>query len=376
MFWSQHGNCACSFRTEVYVESPFSMKRTFDQHIKGYHPIISPKELMDKLPLGRGRQTVLDARREIEQILEGQSNKKLLVVGPCSIHDPEAALEYARRLKAVADRCDKLLIVMRAYFEKPRTTVGWKGFINDPHHNGTFEMEEGLTQARKLLVELDHMGMPAATEALDPITIQYFADLIAWAAIGARTTESQTHREMASGLSMPVGFKNTTDGNVDAAVNAIKASQVPHTFLGMDENGRTSIVSTTGNAYGHIILRGGDKPNYDADSVARAIAKLTTAGMPARIMIDCSHGNSAKDYTRQPSVFRNIVEQLQENSSIIGMMLESHLSLGSQPIAPQLKYGVSITDPCIGWDATEELLLEIQRGNWPTAPVAQAQPKT
>jgi 3-deoxy-7-phosphoheptulonate synthase len=256
---------------------------------------------------------------------------------------------------------------MRAYFEKPRTTVGWKGFINDPHHNGTFEMEEGLTQARKLLVQLDQMGMPAATEALDPITVQYFADLIAWAAIGARTTESQTHREMASGLSMPVGFKNTTDGNIDAAVNAIRASQVAHTFLGMDENGRTSIVSTTGNAYGHIILRGGDKPNYDRDSVAGAVAKLTTANIPARIMIDCSHGNSAKDYTRQALVFRNVVEQMRENSAIIGMMIESHLHQGCQPITSELKYGVSITDPCIGWDTTEELLLEMQHGSWPTA---------
>jgi len=343
------------------------MERTFDQHIKGYHPIISPKQLMGRFPLGRGRKTVLDARHEIKQILEGESNKKLLVVGPCSIHDPKAALEYAGRLKSVADRCDKLLIVMRAYFEKPRTTVGWKGFINDPRHNGTFEMEEGLTQARSLLVQLDQMGMPAATEALDPITIQYFADLIAWAAIGARTTESQTHREMASGLSMPVGFKNTTDGNIDAAVNAIRASRVPHTFLGMDENGRTSIVSTTGNAYGHIILRGGEKPNYDRDSVGKALAKLTAANMPGRIMIDCSHGNSAKDYTRQPSVFRNVVEQMRENSAVIGMMLESHLHAGSQPITSELKYGVSITDPCIGWDTTEELLYEMQRESWPTA---------
>jgi len=256
---------------------------------------------------------------------------------------------------------------MRTYFEKPRTTVGWKGFINDPRHNGTFEMEEGLTQARRLLVQLGEMGMPAATEALDPITIQYFADLIAWAAVGARTAESQTHREMASGLSMPVGFKNTTDGNIDAAVNAVRASRVPHTFLGMDENGRTSIVTTTGNACGHIILRGGDKPNYDRDSVARAVAKLIAASMPARIMLDCSHGNSAKDYTLQPLVFRNVVEQIRENNAIIGMMLESHLHQGSQPITAELKYGVSITDPCIGWDTTEELLLEMQRESWPIA---------
>ncbi len=338
------------------------MKRTFDQNIQGYHPIISPKALMEKLPLGRGRKTVLAARQEIERILRGESGRKLLVVGPCSIHDPEAALEYARRLKAVADKCDKLLIVMRAYFEKPRTTVGWKGFVNDPHHNGTFEMEEGLTEARRLLVQLDQMGMPAATEALDPITVQYFADLIAWAAIGARTTESQTHREMASGLSMPVGFKNTTDGNIDAAVNAIRAAQAPHTFLGMDENGRISIVSTRGNAYGHIILRGGDKPNYDRESVAAVGAKLKAGGMPAGIMIDCSHGNTAKDYTRQPLVLRDVVEQMRDNPAIIGMMLESHLHPGSQPITADLKYGVSITDACIGWETTEELLLEMQSG--------------
>jgi 3-deoxy-7-phosphoheptulonate synthase len=343
------------------------MERIYDQHIRGYHPIISPKELNSNLPLGAGQKTVLNARHEIQQILEGKSSKQLIVVGPCSIHDPEAALEYATRLKAVADKCDKLLIVMRAYFEKPRTTVGWKGFVNDPHLNGTFEMEEGLTRARKLLVQLDQMGMPAGTEALDPITIQYFADLIAWAAIGARTTESQTHREMASGLSMPVGFKNTTDGNIDAAINAIKASQVPHTFLGMDEDGRTAIVSTTGNAHGHIILRGGDKPNYDRDSVAQAAAKLTKAGLPARIMIDCSHGNTNKDYRRQPIVFRDVIEQLRdsgnipsESGSIMGMMVESHLHEGNQPITADLKHGVSITDACINWEATEELLLEMQ----------------
>ncbi len=336
------------------------MERIYDQHIKGYHPIVSPKELNKKLPLGLGQKTVLNARQEIQQILEGKSRKQLIVVGPCSIHDPEAAIEYATRLKAVADKCDKLLIVMRAYFEKPRTTVGWKGFINDPRHNGTFEMEEGLMQARKLLVQLDQMGMPAGTEALDPITIQYFADLIAWAAIGARTTESQTHREMASGLSMPVGFKNTTDGNIDAAINAIKASQVPHTFLGMDEDGRTSIVSTTGNAHGHIILRGGEKPNYDHDSVAKAAEKLTKAGLPARIMVDCSHGNTNKDYRRQPIVFRDVVEQLRDSPTIIGMMVESHLHEGNQPITADLKHGVSITDACINWEATEELLLEMQ----------------
>lgn len=343
------------------------MERIFDQHIKGYHPIISPKELFARIPLGQGSKTVMEARQQIQQILEGKSNKKLIVVGPCSVHDPEAALEYARRLKKVADKCDKLLIVMRAYFEKPRTTVGWKGFINDPHHNGTFEMEEGLTRARKLLVELDQMGLPAGTEALDPITIQYFADLIAWAAIGARTTESQTHREMASGLSMPVGFKNTTDGNIDAAINAIKASQVGHKFLGMDEDGRTSIVSTSGNKYGHIILRGGEKPNYDRESVASAVAKLEKAKLPTRIMVDCSHGNTNKDYRRQPIVFRDVVEQMAASDHIMGMMVESNLFEGNQSISPEMKYGVSITDACINWETTEELLLEMQSANWAAA---------
>lgn len=347
------------------------MERIYDQHIKGYHPIISPKELTSRLPLGQGSKTVMEARQEIQQILAGKSNKKLMVVGPCSIHDPEAALEYARRLKKVADKCDKLLIVMRAYFEKPRTTVGWKGFINDPHHNGTFEMEEGLTQARKLLVDLDQMGLPAGTEALDPITIQYFADLIAWAAIGARTTESQTHREMASGLSMPVGYKNTTDGNIDAAINAIKASRVPHTFLGMDEDGRTSIVSTSGNPHGHIILRGGEKPNYDRESVAKSVEKLAKAGLPAKIMIDCSHGNTNKDYRRQPIVFRDVVEQMRESDAIMGMMVESNLFEGNQSISENMQYGVSITDACINWESTEELLLEMQEANWATATAAR-----
>src|SRR5579863_2630615 len=286
------------------------MERTFDQHIKGYHPIISPKELMGKLPLGRGRKTVLDARHEIEQILDGESNKKLLVVGPCSIHDPKAALEYARRLKAVADRCDKLLIVMRVYLEKPRTTVGWKGFINDPHHNGTFEMEEGLTQARKLLVQFDQMGMPAATEALDPITIQYFADLIAWAAIGARTTESQTHREMASGLSMPVGFKNTTEGNLQIAVNAIESARRPHSFLGITQDGVTAIVRTSGNPDTHVVLRGGKTPNFDEGSVEECVRLLRKAGLEPRVLVDCSHAQTAKDFTKQPDVLRALVGQI------------------------------------------------------------------
>ena len=345
------------------------MERIYDQHIKGYHQITTPKELIGRLPLGQGSKTVMAARHEIQQILSGKSDRKLIVVGPCSIHDPEAALDYARRLKKVADQCPKLLIVMRAYFEKPRTTVGWKGFINDPHHNGTFEMEEGLTQARKLLVELDQMGLPAGTEALDPITIQYFADLIAWSAIGARTTESQTHREMASGLSMPVGFKNTTDGNIDAAINAIKASRVAHTFLGIDEDGRTAIVSTSGNPWGHIILRGGEKPNYEREHVAAAAAKLAKAGLGTRLMVDCSHGNTNKDYRRQPIVFRDVVEQMRDSDNIMGMMVESNLDEGNQAISDTMKYGVSITDACINWAQTEELLLEMQSVSWAAAAV-------
>ena len=336
------------------------MEQVYDQHIRGYHAIIPPRELASNIPLGRGRETVLAARHEIREILEGKSAKKLLVVGPCSIHDPAAALDYAARLKAVASKCDQVVLVMRAYFEKPRTTIGWKGFINDPRHNGTFEIEEGLTQARRLLVQLEEAGIPAGTEALDPITIQYFADLIAWSAIGARTTESQPHREMASGLSMPVGFKNTTDGNVDAAVNAIKAAQVPHTFLGIDQEGRTSIVLTAGNPHGHVILRGGDKTNYDRESVAIASTRLAKAGLPGRLMIDCSHGNSGKDAARQPVVFRDVLGQMLENESIMGMMVESNIHAGTQPIGENMRYGVSITDACIGWETTEELILEMQ----------------
>jgi 3-deoxy-7-phosphoheptulonate synthase len=332
-----------------------------DTHITAYHAIVSPSELKKQIPLcAQGEKTVNDARRAIMEILDGESAKRLMIVGPCSINDVAAAKEYASRLRSLQEQVKgTCVLVMRVYFEKPRTTVGWKGFINDPHLNDTFEMEEGLTLARTLLADLAEMGVPTATEALDPMSIQYFADTIAWASIGARTTESQTHREMASGLSMPVGFKNSTQGSVDVAVNAMKSAQSEHTFLGIDQTGKLSIVDTAGNPYGHVILRGGEKPNYDNESVAAAIERLRKAGLREKLVIDCSHANSSKDYKRQPLVFRDVLAQMQENPSIIGMMVESYLVEGNQAVTEKpLTYGLSVTDACISWESTEELLLE------------------
>lgn len=289
----------------------------------------------------------------------------MLVVGPCSIHDPKAALEYARQLKSLADRVKgKIFIVMRVYFEKPRTTIGWKGLINDPFMDDSFHIEEGLKKARRLLLDITETGLATGTEALDPIVPQYISDLICWSAIGARTIESQTHREMASGLSMPVGFKNGTDGNIQVAIDAMKSALTSHHFLGIDMQGRTSIFKTKGNRYGHIVLRGGKHPNYDPESVSLCEKALKEAGLRQEIMIDCSHGNSKKDPKRQPIVFQETMKQVKEgNSSIIGMMLESNLFEGNQSIPPdlkeigQLKYGVSVTDKCIDWKTTEQLIL-------------------
>ncbi|MDN3556725.1 3-deoxy-7-phosphoheptulonate synthase [Halomonas maura] len=322
--------------------------------------LITPAALKQQIPLSdEAERTVIEGRNTIQAILDGRDPRLLMVVGPCSIHDVDAALDYARQLRRLADEVkDSLYIVMRVYFEKPRTTVGWKGLINDPHLNGSFEIEEGLHIARRLLVELAEMGLPLATEALDPISPQYLQDCISWSAIGARTTESQTHREMASGLSCPVGFKNGTDGSLDVAVNALQSVAHPHNFLGIDQAGKVAIIRTRGNAYGHVVLRGGNgKPNYDSVSVALAEQELNKAGVTPNIMIDCSHANSNKDPGLQPLVLENVTNQILEgNHSIIGLMVESNLGWGSQKIPEdhsQLLYGVSVTDACIDWDTTE-----------------------
>ncbi|MBD1893464.1 3-deoxy-7-phosphoheptulonate synthase [Coleofasciculus sp. FACHB-129] len=336
----------------------------FNTHIEDSHILLTPNEVKSKLPLtDEAEKTVLNFRNEIEDILDGKDSRKFIVVGPCSIHDVKSAEEYAYRLKNLSDRVnDKLLLIMRVYFEKPRTTVGWKGLINDPDMDDSFHIEKGLLTARSLLIKITELGLPAATEALDPIVPQYIGELIAWSAIGARTTESQTHREMASGLSMPVGFKNGTDGSVQVALNALESARKPHHFLGINATGQVSIFKTKGNAYGHIILRGGAKqPNFDAANVKIAEEKLKAANLPPKIVIDCSHGNSNKDYKKQSAVFENVIQQIVEgNSSIVGMMLESNLYEGNQPIPSQLeelKYGVSVTDKCINWEETERIIL-------------------
>jgi len=323
--------------------------------------LTTPKELKDELPLSdEGRQNVLNFRQQLAEIMDGDDERYLIVAGPCSIHDIDSAKEYALKLKKLHDKyADKFLIVMRVYFEKPRTTVGWKGLINDPNLDGSFDVEAGLRKARNLLIWLAELGLPAGTETLDPITPQYLAELFCWSAIGARTTESQTHREIASGLSMPVGFKNGTDGNIEVAINALRSVFAKHHFLGINKEGAVALIKTKGNAHGHIILRGGKNPNYDSVDVALLEQRLAEDNMPARLVVDCSHGNSQKDYNRQPLVFKNVMEQIcQGNKSIIGMMLESHLKAGNQKLndPDKLEYGVSVTDGCIDWDATEKLL--------------------
>nr|CAX69031.1 3-deoxy-7-phosphoheptulonate synthase [uncultured bacterium] len=332
-------------------------------HVRGFVPLVAPRDLKAQLPVTPHCEQVLTTSREaIGAILEGRDRRLILVVGPCSIHDEAAALEYAGRLAELArSTADRLLIVMRVYFEKPRTTIGWKGLINDPHMDGTFDIAEGLSRARTLLLQVTGLGLPAATEMLDPITPQYAADLISWASVGARTTESQTHRQMASGLSMPVGFKNGTDGDLQVALDAIEASRHPHSFLGIDDDGQTCIVQTSGNPQGHLILRGGRSgANYEAPAVEAASRRLEKAGLPPGLIIDCSHANSNKDYRQQGLVFRNVVEQrARGNRNIIGLMLESHLVEGKQPLTSdpsQLRYGVSITDGCIGWEETARLI--------------------
>jgi 3-deoxy-7-phosphoheptulonate synthase len=325
----------------------------------------APAEIRAELPMSAAaEETVLKSRAAMQDILDGKDGRLFAVVGPCSIHDVDAALEYADRLQKLADEvADTLLILMRVYFEKPRTTVGWKGLINDPDMDDSFHIDKGIRTARKLLLELGERGLPTATEALDPIMPQYMGELITWTAIGARTTESQTHREMASGLSTPVGFKNGTDGSLQVAIDALQSARQPHHFLGINQEGRTAVFQTRGNAYGHVVLRGGGgQPNYDVQSVAAAVAALREAGLPDRIVIDCSHANSGKDPEVQPVVARNCIEQVfNGNRSIIGLMLESNLNAGNQKITPDLadlKYGVSVTDGCIDWETTQKTLIE------------------
>jgi 3-deoxy-7-phosphoheptulonate synthase len=337
-------------------------------NVKSVNVLIPPSELKAQLPITEKSQaTVLHGRETIRNILDRRDHRLLVIVGPCSIHDIKAAKEYARRLKELHhELSDTLYLVMRVYFEKPRTTVGWKGLINDPDLDDSGNIEKGLHTARQLLLWLAELGLPIGTEALDPITPQYLSDLYAWAAIGARTTESQTHREMASGLSMPVGFKNGTKGGLDVAVNGLQSAAQGHNFLGMNSQGQVAIINTTGNQYGHVILRGGRQPNYDSVNVRLCEEALAEANLTPSIVVDCSHANSYKKHELQPLVAENIASQiLNGNRSIIGLMLESHLHEGSQPLPPpeqlhQLKYGISITDSCISWERTDILLRNLR----------------
>jgi len=339
------------------------MYLTQDLYVKEIVPLLSPRALKALAPTPESvNATVAEARERVIRILNQADPRLLVVLGPCSIHDEKSALEYATRLSQLQkDVADKMEIVMRVYFEKPRTTIGWKGMINDPHLDGSQDIETGLKIARKLLLEIGGMGLPTATEFLDPIVPQYIADLITWAAIGARTTESQTHREMASGLSMPVGLKNGTDGSLQVAIDAMGATRHAHSFLGINEDGLTSIVRTNGNPNAHVVLRGGRAlTNYDAASIQAAEQKLIAEKLPPVLMVDCSHANSEKKFARQEAVWRSVIEQRASGTkSLIGLMVESHLCEGSQPIPKNLadlRYGVSITDSCIGWDATERML--------------------
>ncbi|MBK1849733.1 MULTISPECIES: 3-deoxy-7-phosphoheptulonate synthase [unclassified Marinobacter] len=336
-------------------------------NVASQEALITPEKLKQDMPLtGKAAQTVANGRQAIYDIIDGKDHRLFLVVGPCSIHDIDAARDYANRLKKLADEVsDTLLIVMRVYFEKPRTTVGWKGLINDPHLNDTFDIERGLHLGRRLLLDINELGLPVATEALDPISPQYLQDSIAWSAIGARTTESQTHREMSSGLSMAIGFKNGTDGSLDVAVNAMKSVAYPHSFLGIDQQGQVAIIRTKGNQYGHVVLRGGGgKPNYDSVSVTLCEQALEKAGLRKSIMVDCSHANSSKDPAIQPMVMQDVSHQILEgNKSIQSLMIESNINWGNQPIPENLadlKYGVSVTDACIDWDTTEKAIREMR----------------
>jgi len=342
------------------------MQSTSDLHVVETRPLVPPALLHRDLPLlEQGAAVVRQARERIQAILHGGDDRLLVIVGPCSVHDTAAAKEYATAIAQLRQQhLGQLEVVMRVYFEKPRTTVGWKGLINDPHLDGSYDINTGLRVARGLLLHLAEMGLPAATELLDPVVPQYIADLISWTAIGARTTESQTHREMASGLSMPIGFKNGTDGSVTTAINAMEAAARPHHFLGINKDGSAAIVSTTGNPDGHLVLRGGKTgTNYHLEAISNAAGALAKAGLPSRLMVDCSHGNSNKDYRRQGDVLRELADQLRGGSTaVMGVMLESHLVAGNQPIPAdlsQLTYGQSITDACIDLATTSDLLAEL-----------------
>lgn len=335
-------------------------------NIKSLERLVTPKEFKDSLPITKDIEAHVErSRATIRDILDRKDKRLIVVVGPCSVHDTKAAVEYAGRLAEFSEKVkDQLFIVMRVYFEKPRTTVGWKGLINDPYLDGSFQIEKGMSIGRELMLKVNELGLPIANEALDPISPQYMQDLIAWSAIGARTTESQTHREMASGLSVPIGFKNGTDGSLDVAINALQSVSSGHSFLGIDSEGKVSIVHSSGNQYAHIVLRGGGgKPNYDSVNVKLTERALRDKGLPENIMIDCSHANSSKDPELQPLVLDNVCQQILEgNQSIIGVMLESHLKSGNQKLTDdksQLEYGKSITDGCIGWQTTEAALLKI-----------------
>jgi len=339
------------------------MKPIQDLHVRGLKALPTPKALKTEVPLNDvASQTVIEARQTIIDILEGRDKRFLVLCGPCSIHDPEAALDYADRLNTLRKRYeDRLFIVMRVYFEKPRTTVGWKGLIYDPKIDGSNLISDGLRKGRQLLAQINSKGMPAGTEFLDPIVPQYIDDLVCWSAIGARTTESQTHRQLASGLSMPVGFKNSTTGSLQVALDAMMSSRAPHHFIGVDQNGQVADVSTTGNELGHIVLRGGSaRPNYEPTSIAETAERMKAAGLPPAIMVDCSHANSGKKFERQEIVWKNIIAQRAAgNEALIGMMLESNINEGNQKIPrdlSQLAYGVSITDACVSFKTTERLL--------------------
>lgn len=339
--------------------------KTENCHVVEAAPLVPPEEVKSQLPLGpEEEQFVLATRQEIRDILYGKDKNRLLVIiGPCSIHDPKVAFEYAEKLKGLAEKTkNQLLLVMRTYFEKPRTTVGWKGLINDPQLDGTCDIATGLELGRSILLRITGMGLGCSVEMLDPVTPQYIADVVCWAAIGARTIESQTHREMASGLSMPVGFKNGTSGDLDPALNAVISSSRPHSFLGITQQGQSALIKTSGNPDRHLVLRGGTQPNYHPEDIAQAAEVMRGYGITRSVMVDCSHDNSKKDYTRQAGVCRSVVKQFVDGqNAIMGLMLESNLHPGKQKWQQDtpLQYGVSITDGCIGWEETEALITEI-----------------